>query len=330
MLFGKGTHQIHESSVCRHNMFFKYFANENASYMVSKMEVIDMLYSDEKTYRDKLNREFELNRDDYFLSEFMHVLPNLSRLKETQVLKRFFIYVDVCYHYKRFVDKVFLIKSLADYEGYGIFSQKLYPILSGLYGSNRWARNGEGKTRMESEFDEFCMKEQDINLLLISLTVMSNSLGSFIFERKFISSSFEKLVDRLFDEKILKSNGELEYQEIDTIIQIRSDFSLDVYWMKKFEAYLEDNKEACLNLLSKLVIFYSNSNIEWDCHYRKAILDDSALTNDNILKHLIEKYPNEKEIFAALLSLHNHFHSLQDVSGLNDNAFVKMAKERKI
>lgn len=330
MLFGKGTHQIHESSVCRHNMFFKYFANENASYMVSKIEVIDMLYSDEKTYRDKLNREFELNRDDYFLSEFMHVIPNLSRLKETQVLKRFFIYVDVCYHYKRFVDKVFLIKSLADYEGYGIFTQKLYPVLCSLYGSNRWARNGEGKTRMESEFDEFCMKEQDINLLLISLNVMSKSLGSFIFSRKFISSSFEKLVDRLFDEKILKSNGELEYQEIDTIIQIRSDFSLDEYWTKKFEAYLEGNKEACLNLLSKLIIFYSNGNIEWNWHYRKAILDDSALPNDNILTHLIETYPNEKEIFAALLSLHNHFHSLIDVSGLSDNAFVKMAKDRKI
>lgn len=47
-------------------------------------------------------------------------------------------------------------------------------------------------------------------------------------------------------------------------------------------------------------------------------------------EHLIEKFPNEKEIFAALLSLHNHFHSLIDVSGLSDNAFVKMAKERKI
>lgn len=47
-------------------------------------------------------------------------------------------------------------------------------------------------------------------------------------------------------------------------------------------------------------------------------------------EHLIEKLPNEKEIFAALLSLHNHFHSLIGVSGLSDNAFVKMAKERKI
>ena len=330
MLFGKGTHQIQENSVCRHNMYFKYFTNVDASYMVSKMEVIDMLYSDEKTYRDKLIREFELNKDNYFLSEFMHVIPNLCRLKETEILKKFFIYVDVCYHYKRFVDNVLLIKSLAGYEGYGIFSQKLYPILCGLYGSNSWARNGETQKRIESELDEFCMKEQDINLLFISLTVMSNSLGNFIFGRKFISDSFEKLVDRLFDEKILNSKGELGYQEIDTIIQIRSDISLDEYWTKKFEAYLKDNKEACLTLLSKLVIFNSNGNIEWNWHYRKAILDDSALPYDNILAHLIETYPNEKEIFAALLFLHNHFHSLQDVSGLNDNAFVKMAKERNV
>lgn len=50
ILFGKNSRNVKENNACRHNMYFKYFANSNASYMVSRMKVVDMLYSDEKTY----------------------------------------------------------------------------------------------------------------------------------------------------------------------------------------------------------------------------------------------------------------------------------------
>lgn len=66
LLFGQGTQNVASNRACRHNMFFKYFANIDASYMVSRMEVIDMLNSDENVYRSRLVEMFETQRDAHF------------------------------------------------------------------------------------------------------------------------------------------------------------------------------------------------------------------------------------------------------------------------
>lgn len=331
ILFRKDSQNVEGNNACRHNMYFKYFANTDASYMVSRMKVVNMLYSDENTYREKLEKKFMLNRDEYFLSEFMYVIPTIHNIKATLLLKRFFIFIECCYHHKRFIDESYFIKSLAEYEGLQIWQYKLYPVLSTFYG--RYQKRDEDKTNIKQlkvDFEDFCKNEHDINLLLVILNIMSNSLGNFIFDRELIKRTSELLVDRFFNENISCGDGKLSDQEIDTIIQIRTDYFLDKYWMEKFETYLKENKEACLDILSKMVVFNKKGKIDWNWHYKKAFLGESILPNDNILTHLIEIYPKEKGVFDALLSLHNHFRSLEDVSGLNNNAFIKMAKERNI
>ena len=92
---------------------------------------------------------------------------------------------------------------------------------------------------------------------------------------------------------------------------------------------MTENLETCLNLLSRLVIFYDNGNIEWNDHFKNAILGESPTLCYNLVFQLEEVYPAQKEIWKSLLTLHHNFRSLLDCTNLNDSAFIKMAKERQ-
>ena len=158
---------------------------------------------------------------------------------------------------------------------------------------------------------------------------MSNQLGYFIFDRKYVDETNILLVDRFFKEKVEKSKGNIGIQEIDTIIQIQCDYDMREHWNKRFEQLIKEDKNTCLNLFCRLVIFYNNGTIEWDFHYKRAILGESSLPEDNLLSRLAEAFPDEKDIFHSLLTLHNHCRSLTDVSNLKDDAFIKMASSRQ-
>lgn len=327
ILFGKKTYQIEQNSACRHNMFFKYFSDLDASYMVSKVTAVALICSDEKKYRQGLREIFESNRDDYFLSEFMYMISSIRLLTKTEVLKRFFIFIELCYDNKRMINDVFSVKSLADYEGKDFCRDKIYQVLARLYDRNRYEENEQGKDIEQKNFEEFCSTEEDYNILLVSLNLMSNHLGNFLFDRSVIEKCSKLLVNRFLSEKISSSNGVLNYQEIDTIAQINCDYNLDEYWMNGFVEYLKTSKEACLNILSKLIVFYKNGNVEWDWPYRKAILGEYKLPEDNILSRLSLAFPENKKIFDSLYSLQNNCRSLRDVDGLDKNEFVIMAKQ---
>lgn len=327
ILFGKQTYQIEQNSVCRHNMFFKYFSDFDASYMVSKVTAVAVICSDEKKYRQDLCKIFESNRDDYFLSEFMYIISSIRLLTKTEILKRFFIFIELCYDNKRMINDVFSVKSLADYEGKDFCRDKIYLVLARLYDRNRYVENEQGKEIEQRNFEEFCSTEDDYNILLVSLNLMSNHLGNFLFDRPVIEKCSKLLVNRFLSEKISSSNGVLNYQEIDTIAQINCDYNLDEYWMNGFVEYLKTSKEACLNILSKLIVFYKNGKVEWDWPYRKAILGEYQLPEDNILSRLSLAFPENKKIFDSLHSLQNNNRSLIDVDGLDKNEFVIMAKQ---
>lgn len=325
LLFGQGTQNVAPNRACRHNMFFKYFANIDASYMVSRMEVIDMLNSDENVYRSRLIEMFETQRDAHFLSEFTYSIPYVKRYKETDVLKRFFIFIALSYKYKRDLTDHSMIKSLADYEGWEPSRHKLFNVLACMYGRNK-------QVNVKDKLDNFtllCTTCSNINILLVCLNIMSNQLGYFIFDRKYVDETNILLVDRFFKEKVEKSKDNIGIQEIDTIIQIQCDYDMREHWNKRFEQLIKEDKNTCLNLFCRLVIFYNNGNIEWDFHYKRAILGESSLPEDNLLSRLAEAFPDEKDIFHSLLTLHNHCRSLTDVSNLKDDAFIKMASSRQ-
>lgn len=325
LLFGQGTQNVAPNRACRHNMFFKYFSNIDASYMVSRMEVVDMLNSDENVYRSRLIEMFETQRDAHFLSEFTYSIPYVKKYKETDVLKRFFIFIALSYKYKRDMTDHSMIKSLADYEGWEPSRHKLFNVLAYMYGRNK-------QVNVKDKLDDFtllCSTCSNINILLVCLNIMSNQLGYFIFDRKYVDETNILLVDRFFKEKVEKSKGNIGIQEIDTIIQIQCDYDMREHWNKRFEQLIKEDKNTCLNLLCRLVIFYNNGNIEWDFHYKRAILGESSLPENNLLSRLAEAFPDEKDIFHSLLTLHNHCRSLTDVSNLKDDAFIKMASSRQ-
>lgn len=326
LLFGTDMRNVAANRACRHNMFFKYFSNTNATYMVSRMELVDMLNSDEKTYRRELNRLFERNKDSHFLSEIIYAAPYMKKFDEVKVLKRFFIFIELSYHYKRDLANIEYIKSLASYENWVSSRQKLCNLLFFLYGKNRQKNNLEDK---QKAFVNLCNEYDNINILLVCLNIMSNQIEHFIFGRKMIDDASKSLIDRFFNEKVSQSNGELDIQTIDTIASIKDEFDLRDVWMAIFEKYLKENKIACLNLLSKLVIFYENGKIGWNYPYRKALLGEYQLPEENILTHLAETHTEEKDIYDSLLGLFNHCRDLYDVSNLMDVPFIKMAKAKQ-
>lgn len=326
LLFGTGMRNVAANRACRHNMFFKYFSNTNATYMVSRMELVDMLNSDEKTYRRELNHLFERNKDSHFLSEIIYAAPYMDKYDEVKVLKRFFTFIELSYHYKRDLTNTDFIKSLAGYENWISSKQKLCNLLFFLYGKNRQKRNLEDK---QKAFVNLCKDYDNINILLVCLNIMSNQIEHFIFGRKMIDDASKSLIERFFKEKVSQSNGELDIQAIDTIASIKDEFDLRDVWMAIFEKYLKENKIACLNLLSKLVVFYDDGKIGWNYPYRKALLGEYQLPKENILTHLAETHTDEKEIYDSLLGLFNHFRDLYDVSGLMNVPFIKMAKAKQ-
>lgn len=330
ILFGDSSNRVvEENRISRYNMYFRYFANTEASYMVSRMEVVAMLNSEENAYRKDLDNIFKQKRDEMFLSEYTNAVPYACGINDTTILKRFFIFIELSYKYKRDVTMHELLHSLADYEGYENTKHKLFQILYYVYGNATLKWKDEKAKQKRDMFLEFCHKYYDINILLVCVNVISRQLDAFIFDRNCIKQANAILVDRFYKEFIADSNGYISVQEADTIIQIKCEVDAHNRWNELFEKYLASNKEACLNILCKLVQFYTEG-IEWNYNFHKALLDEYQLRENNILSRLVDSFPDMKDILNNLLFLHNNnSNTLTHVSDLEDNAFIIMAKERQ-
>lgn len=325
LLFGYSSNSvISENQACRYNMYYKYFANTDASYMVSRMKIVSMLDADESTYERELDCIFRQGRDNMFLAEFTNAIPYTNNIQDITILRRFFIFIEFSYRYKREITIPEITKSLADYEGRDNNRYKLFLVLSFVYGSTRFDRVTEIGRKKRTEFLDYSKTYNDINILLVCFNIISNRLGSFIFDRNEIEKANHILVDRLFNEHIANSSGNIDVQEADTIIQIKCDSYAQKQWEDMFEKYLGDNKEACLNILSKLVQFYPKE-IGWNYSFHEALMGEYHLPEDNMLSRLAEKHADLKDILNEIIFLHNS--NTQTLS--EDNALVKMAKERQ-
>ena len=325
LLFGYSSNSvISENQACRYNMYYKYFANTDASYMVSRMKIVSMLDADESTYERELDCIFRQGRDNMFLAEFTNAIPYTNNIQDITILRRFFIFIEFSYRYKREITIPEIINSLADYEGRNNIIEKLFIVLSFVYGSTRIDRTTEIGIKKRTEFLDYCKTYNDINILLVCFNIISNRLSSFIFDRNEIKTANNILVDRFFNEHIANSSGNIDVQEADTIIQIKCNSDALMQWENLFEKYLEDNKEACLNILCKLVQFYPKE-IGWNYSFHEALMGKYHLPEDNMLSRLAEKHADLKGILNEIIFLHNS--NTQTLS--KDNALVKMAKERQ-
>ena len=325
LLFGYSSNSvISENQACRYNMYYKYFANTDASYMVSRMKIVSMLDADESTYERELDCIFRQGRENMFLAEFTNAIPYTNNIQDITILRRFFIFIEFSYRYKREITIPEIINSLADYEGRNNIIENLFIVLSFVYGNTRIDRTTEIGIEKRTEFLDYCKTYNDINILLVCFNIISNRLSSFIFDRNEIKTANKILVDRFFNEHIANSNGNIDVQEADTIIQIKCNSDALMQWENLFEKYLEDNKEACLNILCKLVQFYPKE-IGWNYSFHEALMGEYHLPEDNMLSHLAEKHADLKDILNEIIFLHNS--NTQTLS--EDNALVKMAKERQ-
>lgn len=325
LLFGYSSNSvIGENQACRYNMYFKYFANTDASYMVSRMKIVSMLDADERTYERELDCIFRQGRDNMFLAEFTNAIPYTNNIQDITILRRFFIFIEFSYRYKREITIPEIINSLADYEGRNNIIEKLFIVLSFVYGSTRIDRTTEIGIKKRTEFLDYCKTYNDINILLVCFNIISNRLSSFIFDRNEIKTANNILVDRFFNEYIANSSGNIDVQEADTIIQIKCNSDALMQWEKLFEKYLEDNKDACLNILCKLVQFYPKE-IGWNYSFHEALMGKYHLPEDNMLSRLAEKHADLKGILNEIIFLHNS--NTQTLS--KDYALVKMAKKRQ-
>lgn len=90
LLFGYSSNSvIGENQACRYNMYYKYYANTDASYMVSRMEIVSMLDADESTYERDLDCIFRQGRDYMFLAEFTNAIPYTNNIQDITILSRF-------------------------------------------------------------------------------------------------------------------------------------------------------------------------------------------------------------------------------------------------
>ena len=76
------------------------------------------------------------------------------------------------------------------------------------------------------------------------------------------------------------------------------------------------------------MIRFNSDSIEWDKKFQMAILGDYSMNEGYSLSRLAAKFSEEKDIFDSLSHLHKYNHTLSDIS-LQDNPFIKMAKERQ-
>lgn len=76
-----------------------------------------------------MNHLFERNKDSHFLSEIIYAAPYMDKYDEVKVLKRFFTFIELSYHYKRDLTNIDFIKSLAGYENWVSSKQKLCNLL---------------------------------------------------------------------------------------------------------------------------------------------------------------------------------------------------------
>lgn len=325
LLFGYSSNSvISENQACRYNMYYKYFANTDASYMVSRMKIVSMLDADESTYERELDCIFRQGKDNMFLAEFTNAIPYTNNIQDITILRRFFIFIEFSYRYKREITIPEIINSLADYEGRNNIIEKLFIVLSFVYGSTRIDRTTEIGIKKRTKFLDYCKTYNDINILLVCFNIISNRLSSFIFDRNEIKTANNILVDRFFNEHIANSSGNIDVQEADTIIQIKCNSDALMQWENLFEKYLEDNKEACLNILCKLVQFYPKE-IGWNYSFHEALMGKYHLPEDNMLSRLAEIHADLKGILNEIIFLHNS--NTQTLS--EDNALVKIAKERQ-
>ena len=275
-----GSMPVEENRICRVNMYYRYFAFEQASYMVGRLEVMAMMKMDEKEYAVALDKIFEEKRDEAFIGEFTYLASNPDYGK-IDMLRRHFIYVWTAYKHKKWMRHNYERDyGLAQYQNFVFHVNETKNVTHRLY--SKWTvRDDKSQEKAARELHEFCenymkgdvdeyfkeMKDVAVDMLLqLILKGVNVHLSELIFSISQINDMCEVLYKRFMNERL--SEGWLDDETVSTLYALRD--NLD--WEKKLRERMNSDNAFCLNFLSNLLILSE---------------DGSQLYPDDLLAHVI-------------------------------------------
>lgn len=312
-----------ERSICRCNVYFLYFSGRIESTKLTTAESIDILKMSQPTYENTLISLFRSNKSDAFISNFSYAYHQ-AKIGKEDAMKKFYTLLKFQFHHNTSISKQ-LFDTFEDYinKGHDSFIYFLFE----LYGRDRNDDQRRVDKATEDSLRSYCESEPDINMLTLAFFLFSQRLGNFRFGREFVNPMLGSLADRLIKERMncLNPLNDVDESTFNTMILFKDEFATNKLWEEKFEQFLCEDKNRCMQWLCSMVTFYSNGHIDWNHRHHVAIMGEYADSGDHLMECIKQKFPDCSEVAEELMS----FQKYKSLSGLtfSNSKYIQMAKE---
>lgn len=320
-LFGSTTY-LDEQSICRCNVYFIYFSGKVESNKLTTAQVIDILKLDINDYEKQMEKLFLESKNTAFMSNFDYAYPKSSISRE-DAMKKAYIYLEKKFYYTKDIHH----EIFETFENYiNSDSQSFMYFLYGLYGKNHNPNIERYLRDVEKQLEEFCMKEDNIHMLVLAFYEFSQRISDFCFGRQFISKMLGILADRLITERMEgETYSQVKEPTYDTIYLLRDEFSTKEQWINKFEAFLCKDASHLKQWLGSTIRFYSDGRFDWNKRHRNAIIGEGYNSSEAMFDSLKQKFPDCSEAIEDIKRL-QHYTSLRDQESMGAT-FIQMARE---
>ncbi|MBO4464760.1 MAG: hypothetical protein J5797_11305 [Prevotella sp.] len=320
-LFGSTTY-LDEHSICRCNTYFIYFSGKVESDKLTTAQTIDILKMNVNDYEKQMEILFVEGKGTAFMSNFDYAYKK-SDISREYAMKKAYIYLEKKYYHTEDIHH----EIFETFENYiNSDTQPFMNFLYGLYGNNHNPNIERHLRDVEKQLEEFCMKEDNIHMLVLAFYEFSRRLSDFCFGRQFISKMLGVLADRIITERMEgKTYSQVKEPTYDTIYLLRDEFSTKDQWMSKFEAFLCKDASYMKQWLGSTIRFYSDGRFDWNNRHRNAIIGEGFNSSEAMLDSLKQKHPDFSETIEDLKHL-QHYTSLREQESMG-STFIQMARD---
>lgn len=311
-----------ERSICRSNAYFIYFSGKVESNKLTTVQVINILKMDSRDYDSHLDKLFKEGKARAFIANFDYAYEKADISRE-DAMKKAYIYLKKKYFYREDIDH----EIFGTVENYiNSDSQSFTYFLYGLYGKNHNSNLNSHIKEEEKQFEEYCKKDDDLNMLVLAFYEFSQRLSDFCFGREFVNKMLDILADRLISERMEgKTFDQVEESTYDTMCLLRDEFATNRHWAEKFEAFLCKDEAHIQQWLGSIIRFYSTDVFDWNERHKKAVIGEYFNSSEGILDSLKQKFPDCSVTIEELKRL-QHLTSLRD-QVTKTSKFIQMARE---
>lgn len=331
-LFGKSK-RIGAYSICRMNMFYKYFASDIAKNVIDRMELLESLGLPDYEYKKKIESFFQNGKAKSVMNEFPYIFK-ASGLASGKFLIQYLTFMAISYRFKS--PKPTPQSTLYSEAGYMCSDKvksKLTPILTILFDSKLVNFNRKQSSEYLKDLKDKC-EHSSITLicpLMVCLHIMRENTKDYLFLPQDMKDLYFILVQRFVKEVMAKEQERLTEEVVDTLYEIiGSPFAnkmeeKPICWQWAFINYLTKNKQVFIDCLKKQVVVSENGDIEWNDRYNKIYFSATHYIQDkeNLLLELSSTYLDMADILQDLDNSYKATpRSLQGYSLANNAYFV--------